>query len=120
MSDGTFDVSTSVIITVEQSRDSGLRFTKDTYTVNVTENDSRVQNLIVVQPIVPDLNHKFSFSLLNNNDMFTVGATSGVVQTRGVSFDREQNDAYTVVVQVGKLFLCYLYILKIIISKKCC
>ncbi|XP_076446580.1 protocadherin Fat 1-like isoform X2 [Babylonia areolata] len=99
-SDGHFDTVVSVVITVEQSVDSGLHFTKDRYSASVTENDKRVQNLAVVQPIAPGLLQHFTFSLLNNHDLFTVGSTSGVVQTKGLAFDREEKENYTLVVQV--------------------
>ena len=100
-SDGRFDTLARVFITVEQPRDSGLRFTKDRYSTSVTENDKTKRNLVVVQPIGPGLHQRFAFSLLNNQELFTVGKTSGVVQTKGVPFDREQRENYTVVVQVG-------------------
>lgn len=99
-SDGRFDTLASVEIVVEESADSGIRFSKDFYTASVKENDNSKQNLVVIQPVAESLNHQFAFGLLNNHDMFTVGETSGVVQTLGVPFDREQLDNYTVVVEV--------------------
>lgn len=99
-SDGRFDTVTRVVIAVEQSRDSGLRFTKEHYSASIDENDSHVQNLVVVQPAAPGLVQYFTFRLLNNRELFTVGRTSGVLQTKGRAFDREQKDNYTVVVEV--------------------
>lgn len=108
-SDGRFDTLAQVLITVEQPRNSGLHFTKDRYSARVMENDQRKRNLVVVQPIGPGLHQHFTFSLLNNQDLFTVGKTSGVVQTKGVPFDREQRENYTVVVQVQTGCVCVLY-----------
>ena len=102
-SDGRFDTLARVLITVEQPRNSGLHFTKDQYSAKVTENDKAKRNLVVVQPIGPGLHQHFTFSLLNNQELFSVGETSGVVQTKGVPFDREQRENYTVVVQVGAI-----------------
>ncbi|KAK7449354.1 hypothetical protein BaRGS_00040023, partial [Batillaria attramentaria] len=100
VTDGRFNTLSRVSITVDQSRDSGLRFTKDQYSATVMENANSVQNLVVVQPLTSTLNHHFTFSLLNNRDIFTVGATSGVLQTQASPLDREERENYTVVVQV--------------------
>ncbi|KAK6173109.1 hypothetical protein SNE40_016628 [Patella caerulea] len=100
VSDGKFQTTANILVTVEKSVDSGLKFTQDTYTVHHGENLKKIESLIIVQPVGHSINEHFTFHLLNNHDKFTVGLTSGVVYTKGVAFDRELKDNYTVVVAV--------------------
>ncbi|XP_076467657.1 protocadherin Fat 1-like [Babylonia areolata] len=99
-SDGYFDMQAQVVISVEESKDSGIIFNRDSYSVHVAENAADLQNLLVIQPHSYDASQHFSFTLLNNQDLFSVGKTSGVLKTRGVPLDREQQENYTVVVEV--------------------
>lgn len=47
-----------------------------------------------------ELNEHLKFSILNPTDMFEIGETSGVIQTRGRPFDREVQDNYLLIVEV--------------------
>ncbi|ESO94055.1 hypothetical protein LOTGIDRAFT_104487 [Lottia gigantea] len=100
VTDGKFQTSADISITVEKTVDYGLRFTEDQYIVYVEENSKKVDRLLVVQPVGHSINEHLTFKLLNNKNMFSVGQTSGVLYTKGVPFDRELNNNYTVVVSV--------------------
>lgn len=65
-----------------------------------------ITELTVIQPIGLDIDSHLSFTLLNNQDLFTIGKTSGVVSTKGVGFDREKRDNYTLVIMVNKVMFC--------------
>ena len=100
VSDGKFDSTATVIISVQQTVDSGLRFTKQVYHASVQENLSVIKRLTVVQTVGHRLNEHLRFSLLNNKDEFSIGHSSGALKTKGIPFDRELRDNYTVVVRV--------------------
>ena len=101
VSDGRFDTSSHLAVMVEQPGNrSHVRFTEEKYFCTVPENTNTVENLVVVEPVVTGHDQHYLFSLLNNQHLFSVGGTSGVVRTSGVPLDREQSDNYTLVIQV--------------------
>ncbi|XP_041359153.1 protocadherin Fat 1-like isoform X2 [Gigantopelta aegis] len=100
VSDGKFDSTATVIISVQQTVDSGLRFTKKVYLASVQENMSMIKRLTVVQTVGHKLNERLRFALLNNKDEFSIGHSSGALKTKGIPFNREMQDNYTVVVRV--------------------
>ena len=102
VSDGLFDASAAVQINVIKTVDTTIRFLKDTYEAHVKENDPTVRTLTVIQVAEKALNEQYQFSLLNGHDKFIIGRTSGVLQTKGKSFDREAVEMYHLVVEVRK------------------
>lgn len=56
--------------------------------------------MVMVHVLGSELNEHLKFSILNPTDMFEIGETSGVIQTRGRPFDREVQDNYLLIVEV--------------------
>ena len=102
VSDGLFDASATVEVTVIQHTDSAIKFSKNVYQASVEENHPYVETLTVIQVAEKALNEQYLFSLLNGKDDFVIGRTSGVLQTTGKSFDRELVDMHHLVVEVRR------------------
>lgn len=99
VSDGEFESTANVNITVKSSADSGFIFSQSRYTVHVTENVPGIKTLAVLQ-VTNSQNHHMTYTLLNGHDMFSVVKSSGVLQTKGRQFDREEQERYILVVRV--------------------
>uniref|UniRef100_F6UD14 FAT atypical cadherin 2 n=1 Tax=Monodelphis domestica TaxID=13616 RepID=F6UD14_MONDO len=92
---------TSVVkINLTEALVTTLKFDQDVYTVTVKENSWDTQALIIMGVQGSQLNDTLSYSVLNGTDMFQMIQSVGVLQTKGVAFDREQQDAYVVAVEV--------------------
>ena len=102
VSDGLYDATATVQVNVIKTVDTTIKFSKDIYEAHVKENDASVKTLTVIQVAEKALNEQYQFSLLNGHDNFEIGRTSGVIQTKGKSFDREVVDVYHLVVEVRK------------------
>ena len=100
VSDGKFEEFARVVINVDLSQDSGLRFTRDEYRATIAENSTRVEQVAVVQATGHDLNEFLSFAILNPSSAFEVGDTSGVVRSTGLRLDREEREDHVLVVEV--------------------
>ena len=100
VSDGKFHNTAQVVISVLFTQDSGLRFSKEEYVAEIMENQTRIERITMVQALGSALNEHLEFSILNPNNMFNIGKTSGVLQTVGAPFDREVQDQYDIVVEV--------------------
>ncbi|KAG8579549.1 hypothetical protein GDO81_010938 [Engystomops pustulosus] len=98
--EGMSQDTTIVKINVTGMRTTNLKFDQPLYTVNVTENDPRILDLKVVDVIGTQLNEPIYFSILTCTELFQIGASSGLLQTKGLGFDREYQDKYDVVVEV--------------------
>lgn len=99
VTDGKHETFVEVFISVQRSDETGLVFTKSEYVVDVQENIVTNQSLLVLQLTGLALNEHVTFDLLNPNDMFTIGRTSGVLHTVGRPFDREIRSSYKLVVE---------------------
>ncbi|XP_058853063.1 protocadherin Fat 2-like [Acipenser ruthenus] len=99
-SDGLYKDTALVKINVTDITTSGLGFEQKAYTASVLENSTAIQTLAVVRASGNYLNEPLFYSVLNPAGRFRIVQTSGVLQTTGVPFDREQKDLYDVVVQV--------------------
>lgn len=99
VSDGVYETSAEIFITVLRRNETSLVFTKNDYQVEVMENIATNQSLTVLQLTGLILNQHVTFKLLNPNGMFTIGATSGVLHTIGKPFDREKRSNYRLVVE---------------------
>lgn len=56
---------------------------------SIVENSTRVATVCVVDVIGAALNEHVEFRILNPTDLFSIGKTSGAIQTTGQRFDRE-------------------------------
>ncbi|KAF5307382.1 hypothetical protein FQR65_LT07099 [Abscondita terminalis] len=99
VSDGKFSNVAKVYIKVEQSENSGLIFQKSMYEGSVTENSTKITTVCVVNVLGSALNEHLQFRILNPNQMFSIGLTSGVIRTTGIRFDRELKDRYELIVE---------------------
>ena len=90
VTDGVFENSCSVVVNVDLLQDTGLEFTQAEYTANVVENSTAIENITVVQARGHDVNEHVTFAILNPDKLFQIGATSGVIRSTGIPFDREK------------------------------
>ncbi|KAM5298302.1 protocadherin Fat 2 [Ctenodactylus gundi] len=99
-SDGLYQDTALVKIFLTQVLDNSLQFEQDVYTAGVKENlqDRKALVILGVQGNHP--NDTLSYFLLNGTDLFRMVKSVGVLQTRGVPFDREHQDTHEVVVEV--------------------
>ncbi|KAK3597674.1 hypothetical protein CHS0354_040047 [Potamilus streckersoni] len=100
VTDGLFRSQSILNISVQQSIDSGITFSKYIYKVSAKENDAEVRTLEVIQVSGRALNEQYTFRLLNGQEKFIIGRTSGVLKTTGKPLDREQLSLYRLVVEV--------------------
>nr|XP_048293531.1 protocadherin Fat 2 [Myodes glareolus] len=99
-SDGLYQDTALVKISLTQVLDKSLRFDQDIYRARVTEDIPHRKALVILGVHGNHLNDTLSYFLLNGTDLFHVVRSAGVLQTRGVAFDREQQDTHEVVVEV--------------------
>ncbi|XP_006741893.1 protocadherin Fat 1 [Leptonychotes weddellii] len=99
-SDGRFVSFTSVKINVKESKESQLKFTQDFYSAVVKENSTEARTLAVITAIGNPINEPLFYQILNPDRRFKISRTSGVLSTTGIPFDREQQEAFDVVVEV--------------------
>ncbi|XP_041440520.1 protocadherin Fat 3 isoform X2 [Xenopus laevis] len=102
VSDGKFYSTAIVTIMVKEALDSGLYFTQDFYSTSIAENSTNVTKVAVVNAVGHHLNEPLRYSILNPGNKFKIKATSGVIQTTGVSFDREEEEVYELVVEASR------------------
>ncbi|XP_072256548.1 protocadherin Fat 2 [Pyxicephalus adspersus] len=97
--DGLYHDTALIKINVTQVRKTNLKFDQSFYTVKVTENDPRSMVLNIVDVVGVQLNEPVYFSLLTYTELFQIGPSSGVLQTKGLAFDREIQSKYDVIVE---------------------
>ncbi|XP_077983801.1 protocadherin Fat 1-like isoform X2 [Glandiceps talaboti] len=100
VSDGLYYSSTTVKITVKHTVSSELGFSEDAYYAVVMENHTTVRTIAVVNTLGNELNEPLEYKILNPNEMFEIGKTSGVLKTTGIPFDREEQEVFDIVVEV--------------------
>lgn len=100
VTDGQYDSTALVKISVDFTQESGLKFSEEEYYAEILENSTSVEQVAIVQATGHALNEHLTFSILNPSPLFKIGATSGVVMTTGLPFDREIQNEYTVVIEV--------------------
>lgn len=106
VTDGKYTSSAYVHVRVESSENSGLVFQKSVYGGSILENTTKITQVTVVIVIGAALNEHIEFRLLNPTDMFRIGFTSGVIETTGVRFDREQQQSHELIVE-ARSFTAY-------------
>ncbi|XP_042348803.1 protocadherin Fat 2 [Plectropomus leopardus] len=99
-SDGLYKDSATVKVNVTNLTASGLRFGHKTYTASVSENLKTVKTLLALKAVGCYLNEPVLFSILNPAGKFVISETSGVLETTGFPFDREERDVYDIIVKV--------------------
>lgn len=97
-SDGKYSNIVQVNVSVQRSDGTDLKFEKRVYTATVQENSTKISTVAVVNVLGSILNENIVFRILNANDKFTIGSTSGVIRTTGVKFDRESRDNYELII----------------------
>ncbi|XP_041947686.1 protocadherin Fat 3 isoform X3 [Alosa sapidissima] len=101
-SDGRFFSTALVTVVVRESMDSGLVFSQPSYVSSVLENNVNVTTVAVVNAVGSRLNEPLKYTLLNAGVRFAVRPTSGVIQTTGIPFDREEQESYDLVVEASR------------------
>uniref|UniRef100_H0XDR7 Protocadherin Fat 2 n=1 Tax=Otolemur garnettii TaxID=30611 RepID=H0XDR7_OTOGA len=99
-SDGLYQDTALVKITLTQVLDKSLQFDQDIYRAAVKENLQHIKALVILGVQGNHLNDTLSYFLLNGTDMFHMVQSAGVLQTSGVAFDREQQDTHELAVEV--------------------
>ncbi|XP_062249993.1 protocadherin Fat 2 isoform X1 [Platichthys flesus] len=99
-SDGLYKDSATVLVNVTNLTASDLGFQHRVYSASVTENLRTVKTLAALKATGCHLNEPLFYSVLNPMGRFAVSQSSGVLETTGVPFDREEQDVYNVVVKV--------------------
>ncbi|KAF6084027.1 FAT atypical cadherin 1 [Phyllostomus discolor] len=99
-SDGRFASFSSVKINVKESKESQLKFTQDVYSAVVKENSTEARMLAVITAVGNPINEPLFYCILNPDRRFKISRTSGVLSTTGIPFDREEQEAFDVVVEV--------------------
>lgn len=98
--DGLYKSTALVKLNLTQAQGSGLKFDQDVYTATVMENSTDEKTLTVLGVKGYQLNEPLFYSLLNGKERFKMIQASGVLQTKGVKFDREAQDVHKVAVEV--------------------
>ncbi|XP_023653219.2 protocadherin Fat 2 [Paramormyrops kingsleyae] len=102
-SDGLYKDTAVVKINVTNITKTNLGFDQMHYATTVMENTTTIQSLAVMRASGSYLNEPLIYSILNPQSMFSMIPTSGVLETTGVPFDREEQDVYDVAVEVRDL-----------------
>ncbi|XP_028275191.1 protocadherin Fat 3 [Parambassis ranga] len=102
VSDGKFSSTALVTILVREALDSGLSFSQNIYFSSIKENLSNITKVAVVNAVGNRLNEPLKYTLLNAGSQFRIRPTSGVIQTTGVAFDREEQEFYELVVEARR------------------
>ncbi|XP_076590811.1 protocadherin Fat 3-like isoform X9 [Chaetodon auriga] len=102
VSDGKFSSTAMVTILVRDALDSGLRFSQSLYSSSIQENVSNISKVAVVNAIGNRLNEPLRYNLLNAGTCFRIRSTSGVIQTTGIPFDREEQEFYELIVEARR------------------
>ncbi|XP_037636152.1 protocadherin Fat 2 [Sebastes umbrosus] len=99
-SDGLYKDSASVKVNATNFTASDLGFEQKVYSASVTENLKTVKMLAALKATGCFLNEPLVYSVVNPVGKFVISQTSGVLETTGIPFDREEQDVYDVVVKV--------------------
>uniref|UniRef100_A0A8C1GIQ8 FAT atypical cadherin 3b n=1 Tax=Cyprinus carpio TaxID=7962 RepID=A0A8C1GIQ8_CYPCA len=102
VSDGRYICTALVTVLVREAIDSGLLFSQTSYSSSVLENSVNITTVSIVNAVGNRLNEPLKYTLLNAGRHFTIHPTSGVIQTTGVSFDREKQELYELVVEASR------------------
>ena len=104
MTDGELTSNTMITINTRSLVKSSLAFSQDEYFVQVTENSTRPQRLVMLQVLGSDLGEHLVFRLIRTSPHFEIGPSSGIISSTGMMFDREEKSSYNLVVEVRIIF----------------
>lgn len=99
-SDGFLKDSATVNINVTKLMPSDFRFEQKVYVASVRENLNMVKPLAALQVLGCYLNEPLLYSVMNPLGKFAISQASGVLETTGIPFDREEQDVYDILVKV--------------------
>ncbi|XP_034038208.1 protocadherin Fat 2 isoform X2 [Thalassophryne amazonica] len=99
-SDSLYKDLALVKVHVTNLTSSGLGFEQKVYSASVMENQRTVKTLAALKVTGCFLNEPLLYSVVNPAGRFTISKTSGVLETTGIPFDREEQDIYDVFVKV--------------------
>ncbi|XP_076877989.1 protocadherin Fat 2 [Brachyhypopomus gauderio] len=99
-SDGLYKDTALVKANVTKIKKTSLKFEERMHMGTVMENTTTIKMLTVLRATGSFLNEPLIYSVLNPVDKFSIVSSSGVLQTTGVPFDREEQDEYDVAVEV--------------------
>ncbi|KAJ8280395.1 hypothetical protein GJAV_G00054020 [Gymnothorax javanicus] len=102
VSDGKFSSTALTTVYVKEAMDSGLFFAQNVYSTSIQENVTNITKVAVVNAVGNRLNEPLKYSLLNAGTRFKIKSTSGVIQTTGIPFDREEQEFYELVVEASR------------------
>lgn len=69
---------------------------------SISENNTNITKVAIVNAVGNRLNEPLKYSILNPGNKFKIKSTSGVIQTTGVPFDREEQELYELVVEASR------------------
>ncbi|XP_038151327.1 protocadherin Fat 2 [Cyprinodon tularosa] len=99
-SDGLFKDSATVKINVTKLIPSDLQFQQKVYSTSIAENINAVKTLAAIKVSGCYLNEPLVYSVINPVGRFSISQMSGILETTGIPFDREEKDIYDIVVKV--------------------
>uniref|UniRef100_A0A8C1ZLH9 FAT atypical cadherin 2 n=1 Tax=Cyprinus carpio TaxID=7962 RepID=A0A8C1ZLH9_CYPCA len=99
-SDGLYKDTTIVKFNITNATKTSLKFEDRMHVATVLENSTSIKILAVLKTSGSYLNEPLQYTVLNPHGKFAVVPSSGVLQTTGVPFDREERDKYDVAVEV--------------------
>lgn len=99
-SDGLYKDLATVKVNVTNLTASDLEFEQKVYSASITENLKTVHTLTALKATGCYLNEPLSYSVVNPVGKFAISQTSGILETTGIPFDREEQDVYDIVVMV--------------------
>ncbi|KAG7234873.1 hypothetical protein INR49_003683 [Caranx melampygus] len=102
-SDGLYKDSATVMVNVTNLTASDLGFEHKVYSESITENLKTGKTLLALKTTGCYLNEPLLYSVLNPMGRFAISQTSGVLETTGFPFDREEQDVFDLVVKVQDL-----------------
>nr|XP_033804886.1 protocadherin Fat 3 isoform X2 [Geotrypetes seraphini] len=102
VSDGKFYSTAMATIIVKEVMDSGLQFTRSFYSTSILENSTNITKVAIVNAMGSHLNEPLKYSILNAGNKFNIKSTSGVIQTTGLPFDREEQEMYELIVEASR------------------
>ncbi|XP_075961283.1 protocadherin Fat 2 [Anarhichas minor] len=100
VSDGLYKASATVKVNVTNLTASDLGFEQKVYSASISENLKTVKTLVALKARGCFLNEPLLYSIVNPVGKFVICQTSGILETTGIPFDREEQDVYDVVVKI--------------------
>ncbi|XP_048032620.1 protocadherin Fat 1 isoform X2 [Megalobrama amblycephala] len=100
--DGSFTGTATVKVNVKDNKGHNLKFTQEVITTYVQENSTEKKTLAILSVVGNRVNEPLFYSILNPNNKFEIGRTSGVLFSTGIPFDREDQNLFEIFVEVTK------------------